>query len=63
MEDCVFLSEGASVFPDHAHFLPTEASVLDRHAEEFLLFLQGSDVIGQIGDAQLNNSVFMLAQR
>jgi len=39
VEDCVFLSEGASVFPDHAHFLPTEASVLDRHAEEHVFVL------------------------
>jgi len=37
--DCVFLAKGASVFPDHTHFFPTEASIFDGHAEEHVFVL------------------------
>jgi len=46
--DCVFLSDAASVFPDHAHFFPTETSVLDSHSEEHvfvLLVIGGKSVL------------------
>ena len=41
--DFLFFTETASVLPDHAHFLPTQTSVLDRHAEErvFVLLVVG----------------------
>jgi hypothetical protein len=35
----VFLAEAPSILPDHTHFLPTETSVLDRHAEQQVLIL------------------------
>jgi hypothetical protein len=35
----LFFGKAASVFPDHAHFLPTETCVLDRHAEERVFVL------------------------
>jgi hypothetical protein len=43
--DCALLANGASVLPDHAHFLATETCILDRHAEEqvFVLLVIGSE--------------------
>jgi hypothetical protein len=42
--DYVFFGKGASIFPYHAHFFPTETSVFDRHAEQrvFVLLVAGS---------------------
>lgn len=41
--DFLFFAEGASVLPNHAHFLATQTRVLDRHAEErvFVLLIVG----------------------
>jgi hypothetical protein len=37
--DFVFLAQRAPILPDHPHFLATQTSVLDRHAEERVLIL------------------------
>jgi hypothetical protein len=39
----IVFGKAASVLPDHAHFFPTQTSVLDRHAEErvFVLLVVG----------------------
>ena len=37
--NAVFFAKGASVLPDHAHFLPSKSGILNRHAEQHVLVL------------------------
>jgi len=41
--DCLLFAKGLPITPNHAHFLPTEARIVDRHAEErvFVLLVVG----------------------
>ena len=46
--DFVFFVEGLPIPPNHTHFFPTEASILDRHAEQrvfVLLVVSGKGVL------------------
>jgi len=46
--DHLLFSQTASVLPDHAHFFPTEISVLDSHAKKrvHIFLVVGSNVSG-----------------
>ena len=46
--DFVFLAQRAPILADDTHFFPTEASILDRHAEQrvfVLLVVSGKGVL------------------